>query len=465
MKNYFVILLLLLVNFQLTNAQTPNWVNSSQRKFNYPDSLYLVGFASNIGSSNMQINDMLTNLSDLAKKDLIESIHVSIRSSSTLQIEETKKNISEYYKQSSESLSKAEIAGLKIETYYDKNSNTGYAFAFALKSEVINYYKNIISLKTSTIANKINEAKLYLSTNNNQNALKTYAQTLAYFREIENAKFLLFALGKTANEYHQTDEVNRLYLQIKEEINRIYESEQIILRAKKAEIEVKFNQPIPEPIEIIAISKNKNGVEKILSNVPVLFINKDVQYCNATTDNTGSAKCFINKVSSTEKIQVVSAIIDLSSYLGIDSIDAKNEILKSFSVSTDIKLIASGLTFWISSEEYDLNSNKLSIPLIEPKIKESLSDINCTFVDDPNIADFKIQLLTKVRKGNTAFDMCFSYLDATVSILDLSANKEIYKNSFVNIKGGGNSYERASINSYNKAAEKISSELIIILKK
>ncbi|HOG19303.1 MAG TPA: hypothetical protein PKW37_02510, partial [Salinivirgaceae bacterium] len=236
MKNSILFLLLLLVNFQLVNAQTPNWVRQSQRNFNYPDSLYLVGFASNINSSDEQINDMLASLSDLAKKDLIESIYVSIQSSSTLQIEETKENISEYYKQSSESLSKADIAGLRIETHYDKKNNTGYAFAFALKSEVINFYKNIISLKLLTIANKISEAKLYLMTSNNQNALKTYAQTLAYFREIENAKFLLFALGKTGSEYHQTDKVNKLYLQVKEEINKIYENEQIILRAKKDEI-------------------------------------------------------------------------------------------------------------------------------------------------------------------------------------------------------------------------------------
>ena len=459
MRNIILFLLLMLVNFQLVDAQTPNWVNSSQRKFNYPESQYLIGFASNINSSNEQINEMLANLSDLAKKDLIESIYVSIQSSSTLQIEETDDNISEYYKQSSESLSKADIAGLKIETYYDKRNNTGYAFAFALKSEVISFYKNIISLKLSTISNKINEAKLYLLTNNNQNALKTYAQTLAYFREIENAKFLLFALGKTENEYHQTDEANRLYLQIKEEINKIYESEQIILRAKKDEIEVKFGQPIPEPIEIVAISKNRNGVEKVLPNVPVLFIDKDVQYCNATTDYSGSAKCFINKVSSTEKIQVVSAMIDLSSYLGIDSIDAKNEILKSFSASTDIKLIASGLTFWISSKEYDLSSNKLSIPFIEPKIKEALSTINYTFVNDPKIADYKIELIAKIRKGNNIYNLYFTYLDATVSVFDFTTKKEIYKNSFVNIKGGGNSYESASVKSYNKAAETISSEI------
>ncbi|HOG19729.1 MAG TPA: hypothetical protein PKW37_04730, partial [Salinivirgaceae bacterium] len=149
----------------------------------------------------------------------------------------------------------------------------------------------------------------------------------------------------------------------------------------------------------------------------------------------------------------------------IDSIDANNEILKSFSVSTNIKLIASGLTFWINSKEYDLNSKKLSIPYIEPKIKEALSNINYTFIDTPKNADYKIELVAKVRKGDNPYDIYFSYLDATVSVFDFSTKKEIYKNSFVNIKGSGNSYERASINSYNKAAEKISSEITKILKK
>jgi hypothetical protein len=65
---------------------------------------------------------------------------------------------SEDYTTTTAFFASAEINGLKIEYYYDKSALTGYALAFANKSEVKGWYKANISFILQKIENALSDA-------------------------------------------------------------------------------------------------------------------------------------------------------------------------------------------------------------------------------------------------------------------------------------------------------------------
>ena len=148
MKNSIVTLLIICVS-AISLAQTPQWVKYQNRYAFYPEKTYLSGFSSEINYINSDVSELLEKCKNNAKKTLIESVKVSIKSItvSGTQNLNTGNNAEtyEYIKHSSVSYSNIDVAGLKSETYYDKRKKIGYAFTYVKKTDLISYYKQKVT--------------------------------------------------------------------------------------------------------------------------------------------------------------------------------------------------------------------------------------------------------------------------------------------------------------------------------
>lgn len=440
-------------------AQEPNWVNPAKRDLNFPDSLYLTGFTTETNEQNKPVNETLLKLGNLAKKDLLESIFIKLSTNTELQVEEKMGTVVERLKISTRVSSKADIAGIKTQTFYDKSSKTLYAFAYALKKDVIAYYKNLIDKKNKAIDAKVREVQK--PGTGKQIILKSMMKCFTFFREIDDCEFLLLALGcKFPNE--RTPE---LLITVKEKIQSVYETEKITVIVKENELKAKRNMVLKLPVNA-KICLQKIGKPDIgMKNVPIRFFKESTgQVLSKTiTDNAGQAKCFFDKFTSEKETEIVYAWFDYPKFFDVDSADVPSDIATLISSSSQIKISVSGITVMLISEELDYNKKKENL-YIEPKLKDALSSEGFNFTDNEKEADYKIKVKALSREGNKVMDLCFSFVDVTISIMELSSGKEIYKNAINDTKGGGDNFEKAGLAAYKKAGERVNKEVISVLK-
>lgn len=598
MKKIISLLLVALVFSGLTFAQKPQWTDPNYRQNRYSQSLYLTGFASSVNSTGEDPAKMLDKLADYAKTKLIQSIQVTIKSIATMETENIDTKTHEHFKLTSVSFSKADIAGLKYERYYDKKNKEAYAFAYAKKSEVIAYYKNTISNNKDAIAQKIKEGRQFVSMDDKQNALKTYYECMPLFREIEEAQTLLIALGQTAASYLYIDQVDEYKMEVKKAISELQSNKQlnmsdvcyfmaygmflqtdetdqrvilnpftyrdtemksdfsdrfdktferklidvakykvkhvknkdlitpnnypnsfvlegtyweegthlkiiaimrnlesgkavasaegqlpiswlksndikyipqgfqqiemidkIKLTPRNAKYEVKLNQLAVKPLELTATYSDETGNPVAVPNLPVkfTFMADDSEIATVRTDNDGFGKCFLNNVEQLNKLIMVKAELNVAEYVGVEEgSEFYEKVIQSHTVpSVKFMVRVSGLSVYMEASEKQFGY-PLEVKMIEPRLKEALSQQGYTFVEDMSQAELYININASSRRGSVYNGMYSSYVDANVSVMDMETGKEVYKNSFAEIKGMGLNYRQGSAKAYKSAADKVS---------
>lgn len=215
-------------------AQKPEWIN------NYNDYLkgqYLAGFATNQGNETPAF---VTDLKASAKSELIESIKVSIASAKELHKSESAGIYSEDFTSTTATFANAEINGLKTEYYYDKDTKTGYALAYADKSEVKGYYRANISLLIQKIETAIANAQQFETERNKGKAKKTYEEILPVFDELNFSQSLLIAIGSNDDDAFQYQKSFDLKSTIIQAISRLQSAIIVYVQSK----ETNFGQQV-----------------------------------------------------------------------------------------------------------------------------------------------------------------------------------------------------------------------------
>jgi len=233
MKTTNLLIIFVMVFGQNIFAQKPKWIEYEMRNLTFPEKEYLSGFSSATHTTNNSADEFLNILAGTARTKLIESILVSLQTQTTVNIENIQNNqdaqTKEQFKQISYSLAKANIVGLKIETFYDTKTKSAYAFAYAKRSEVIIYYRNTITKNKTEISQKIQEAKQYSLNNDKENALKSYFECLVLFRLIEEAQAILTAMGSNLSNVLTNEEVNNYKLEVKNGISLLTKGAQLTM--------------------------------------------------------------------------------------------------------------------------------------------------------------------------------------------------------------------------------------------
>lgn len=190
-----ITLLVLFAGSALTAmSQIPEWADESKRRFRYSENEYLVGFASEKNTNREEPQEVLNRLSSYAKGQLIEYVQVKVQSEAVQEVTENNENLQRKFKSMYSASSNMDLTGLKVETAYDQKGKTGYAIAYARKTELFTYYKGLIESGLTIATQKIEEAKAALNKNDIQHALKACLEASNALPGVEQAQKILLAL-------------------------------------------------------------------------------------------------------------------------------------------------------------------------------------------------------------------------------------------------------------------------------
>jgi len=183
---------------QILSAQTPEWTNQQIRKTNFSDTEYIKGYAEYKNQQNQTQEVFLEKLKGYAQKELIQSVQTTIESASALNSKEENGTFTELFMMSSMATCGMTITGLKFETFYDKKTKTGYAFAYANRMNVLDNYKGILNQTILSIKQKLDQAKALNGQQSKQ--LKQLNSCYPDFRNIEETQSIMYALKPSISE-------------------------------------------------------------------------------------------------------------------------------------------------------------------------------------------------------------------------------------------------------------------------
>ena len=583
-----LLLIALLGNFNGVFAQkgAPDWLDPYKRESMYPNNRFLVGLSSELVGKKQSLATIYKQLNQQARNQIIESIHVNVKSETEMNISIVNAQSTQLLDQNSVSISKAELVGLRFENYYNKKKKTAFSFSYVSIQDLIEYNLDIIKTNTAVIDTNIGIANTSINGGEKEKAIDLLFESQMKLKEINQSAVILMSLDQDehldynkigqmkldiaqgTDNFFNTGTLNvhelasfyayGLQLQIGEagisvckgtigymnstkeskfsidfknrildklsdlESVRLSDSEcdftfqgtfteangKVVMVTNfvdnKGKVQATVNNKFPlESIQVgdltflpenfeyikdlstITLEPNqsdylihkvdlyKNPIEikvsrlsKRLADIPIHFIvskGESVQFeTTISTDKTGIATLILNKdqVKRSGKL-VLNAFIDVPSLLDVEhKSEFSNKVLiENPPFQLQVKLVVIAPTVYINSNETNLGS-EMEIPLLSPAIKKALIELDYTFVDSEENADFTIDIEASTRKGQSSKYMYFSYLDATIAMHQNSADKEIYKNGLSSIKGGGADYELASVKAYEKAIESFLKDFI-----
>jgi hypothetical protein len=195
-KTIFPIIIAILMIFtgKFTTAQTPSWVNEAGRKVQYNERDYLVGFASEVNTNRENPSDVEKRVVNYAKAQLIEYIQVTVRSEMEHQTTESGRNFTDIFRSTVSSEASLELVGLKTETSYDNRSRTAYALAYAKKSDLEAYYRNLLNTQVAETENQVQRARQSIQGNDVKTALALISQASSGMNAIRQSQEILMAL-------------------------------------------------------------------------------------------------------------------------------------------------------------------------------------------------------------------------------------------------------------------------------
>ena len=214
------VLLLMPAAVMAQRGKAPEWVNYDKRARLFPEQKFVMGFSSDKTRPGTTRSDLVDQLEDDSRTALVEAIQVSIRSMATSNIVATQSETYNTFRRTSVSMSKIDLKGLKVENYIDDENGEAFAIAYANKAEISTLYRNKIQSEKARIEQYVNNAKQFVASGDNQNALKSFYTAMPLFREIEEAQTLIMTFeGVDASAPHLFfDEVNKLKVEIAEGI-------------------------------------------------------------------------------------------------------------------------------------------------------------------------------------------------------------------------------------------------------
>jgi hypothetical protein len=136
-------------------------------------------------------------------------------------------------------------------------------------------------------------------------------------------------------------------------------------------------------------------------------------------------------------------------------------IINSYTApETKFTLNISGLTAYVTCVETQ-KGKKLPVPSIEPAIKEGLTRFGFTFTDTKAAADVAIDIKAKSRDGSEIMNSMYSsFVDMTVTAVDMANGAEIFKKTFHKIKGIDLDYNKAALKAFKNAGDEAANQAI-----
>ncbi|HEV8514070.1 MAG TPA: hypothetical protein VGQ59_12375, partial [Cyclobacteriaceae bacterium] len=231
------------------------------------------------------------------------------------------------------------------------------------------------------------------------------------------------------------------------------------LKSDLHKLTVKCNENVNSQYKIKITDPSKANA---LSNIPIAFTynnSKSPASIISTTDNSEAIFTIVS-IRSPIKNQILTASIDLAGYLNVDtaSVDYKKIKKETPLDKTTLAITVTGNVLFCSTKELNLGK-ELTSPFLREGVKDVLTKKGFEFTTELTKADYMVQIESNTREGSTYDGLYFTYLDASVSLIDQSQKKEVFTSQYADIKGAGTNYEGAGIKAYSLATKKIQTDL------
>ncbi|HCA78698.1 MAG TPA: hypothetical protein DEP53_03085 [Bacteroidetes bacterium] len=194
MQRILRIVLLLLYFSAAAFAQKPDWVKEYGKSISYPEQLYLTGFGMHKVTGGIDRATSLRKATESARGNLIQSVRVSLQSTSGMIVEERNQRISSYFSSATQATSSMEIQGLELKTFYDDDEEMSYALAYVSRAHLASLYKEKESKLRKSIRQSLDAGKTDEEQGLKTKALDEYLACYPLFRQLEEAQAILLAV-------------------------------------------------------------------------------------------------------------------------------------------------------------------------------------------------------------------------------------------------------------------------------
>ena len=450
MKRLLMMSLILLMFLPLPARQKPDWVK--ERPI---ENEYYIG----IGSARKEkgSNDHIQLAKDDALKNLASEIEITISSEVVSSVIEKSGILEDELRARIVSTTQAELEDYKlVDTWEDKKTYWIY-YRLARDTYKLNRMKKI-EKATALSLDLYEKAKESRSEGDITKSMTFYLQALKPSESYLTEPLLVEYEGM---EIYLS---NQIYAELQELVTSLS------INSPGFKIDAKVGKPLKDKNAYFSCSFNAVGSEIPVSNMPIKF-----EFLKGGGDlvkngRTGSlgepCKLTISKITSTEKMQIVKATINIDALVEADS----NSFIYSNIINTlplpdeNMILVISGITIFVEANELNLGTEE-KIKHAEPLLKEKLAELGYSFTEDISSADIHIQLDASTTEGSFMYEMYSVFADANLSVTDMSSGQEIYKTSLSKVKGIDLDQIKAGRKALDKVGRDLAEEVVPELKK
>jgi hypothetical protein len=386
-----------------------------------------------------------TNYIQVAKKsaleDLVSEIKVTVSSSSVLSTFEDNKSFREAYEQIIQTTAADEIEEFELVSSWGDAS--GYWVYYRLSKERYKQIKeqqkrNAVLLATDYYEKAI-EAE---STGDRLRAIGFYFQAFRSMEKYLGEAITVTVKGKTIFI------TNEIYAAIQNLLSKI--------QLRTAPSTLTINRRLNQNGESVLIKGLYADLSQPVPSLPIVaeFVKgKGEVFPTYKTDESGSAKMLINKITSRELEQSISAKINLDELSGTSSSPVYSLIAKRLQVPSSIILLkVKRPIVFVTASEKSFGLSKAN-DQISNRLKNLLAQSGFEFTNQPGDADLQIDVNADVERGSISGSIYITHLTGTIKVKALRENKEVYSAVFDRIKGYGLDFDKSSQDAYNKTLE------------
>jgi hypothetical protein len=233
------------------------------------------------------------------------------------------------------------------------------------------------------------------------------------------------------------------------------------LSSKMSTVSVKCNEQIDLVYSVKVMVRNQDDWDSEVSELPVsFFLNSSKNLTTLMADKEGRFEYVLHSVASPKKVQFLNAQVDVPAYFGMDStsLDYKRMMQNIVIPKTKLQLVVTGNILSISSTESNIGK-ELSTTYLRAGIIDALTKVGFEMTLNAARADYSIVIKADTRAGSSYDGLFFSYLDASVTLVDLTKENEVFSNQYRDVKAAGGSFEAAGVKAYSIGLSKIKDDL------
>lgn len=405
------------------------------------------GYYTGIGhSTKTGTNNYVQEAKKTALEDLVSEIKVNVSSSSVLSTFEDNTEFREQYEQIIKTTAADEIEEFEQAGAWEDENNYWVYYRLSIQR-----YKQI---KEEQRRNAVILATDYLEKAQKSDAEGERIQALGfYFQALRSVeKYLGEAIAVTVNG-------KDILL-----VNEIFASIQGLLD----KIQLKI-----EPSEILINRRLNLNAQTVITKALYKDINKPAVLLPLTssfakgagdvfpdykTNEDGTAKILINKITSRELEQTVGVRVNIDAISGQGTSPVYSLISKRLQVPTSqIVLKVQRPVVYMTADEKSLGMNKNNFQ-ISNRLKNLLANSGFEFTNNREEADLWFDVLADSEKGSISGSIYITYLTGVIKVTAVREGKEIYATTLDRVKGYGLDYDKSSQDAYSKALDVLEKE-------